>query len=262
MGVKISDSKSRELIVRFRKGDQRAFNILVESNQGLVIKIARHYTYNPDFLNDIIQEGNLGLIRAIQKFNLDGETMLSTYASIWIKSNIETYISKSVYSINVAQSTRKLALKVTKMYKKLINSEFSESEAVEIISKDLDIEKSAVSKLAALQNACSSINAKKYSESEDSSEEVQDSIKSNISVEDEIISDMISESIVSLVLQLPERQRDVISLFYGIGRYPEISSFSGIARQIGVSREYARILYNNGMKELRKSKNEINELAA
>lgn len=263
MDFPISDNESRELIARFREGDQRAFNKLIARNQGLVVKIARQYSQHPDFVNDLIQEGNLGLIRALQKFNLNGKTVLSTYASIWIKSNIETYISKSSYGFTASQASRKLAFKVTKMYKSLINQSVPDPQAIGRISKELKLEHSAVSKLAALQSACTSMNERRFSGSEENREEVQDAIKSaGASVEDRVDFDIIQSGVEDHVSKLPGKQRDAVSLFYGLGRYPELTSFADIARHIGVTREYARILYNNGMKGLAESKNALQDVAA
>lgn len=262
MGIPLSDSESRTLIVRFREGDQSAFDQLVSSNQGLVVKIARQYSQNPDFVNDLIQEGNLGLIRALEMFNLDGKTRLSTYATIWIKSNIETYISKSAYSFKVSQASRKLAFKVTKMYQGLINRNVPEAQAIETISEKLNLEKGAVSKLAALQNACTSMNERRYSGSEESREEVQDTIKSSDCVEESVNSDLVRSGVENQVSKLPAKQREAVSLFYGLGRYPELSSFAEIARHMGVTREYARLLYNGGMKKLSEEKCELRNMAA
>lgn len=254
-----SDRESRELIEKFRQGNQSAFDSLIERNQKLVISIARTYSKNQEFLNDLIQEGNLGLIRAIQKFNLKGKTQLSTYATIWIKSNIETYISKSTYSFKVPQSSRKIAFKAFKMYERLRESGVSEPEAVTSIAESLDITESAAARLVSLKNAC--INMQDRRGSDEGAQEIQDTIASSASVEKDLEGDRFKSRINTLVQRLPEKQRDAISLYYGLGVYPEKPAFSDVARHMGITREYARILFNNGMKSL-KDHSSFGELAA
>lgn len=257
-----SDKETRELVKKIREGDQAAFNSLVERNQRLVITIAENYSQNADFVNDLIQEGNMGLIRAIQKFNVEGETRLSTYASIWIKSNIETYISKSAYSFKVPQASRKLALKTFKMYERLLKDGVSESNAVKHISEDLKIEEHVAVKLISLKNACVSMQERRYRHSGDDSQELQDAIASDESIEKTFEKNSLKEKINNQVVKLPEKQKEAVSLYYGLRNYPEISSFSNIARHMNITREYARILYNKGMKDLGERSDDFQELIA
>lgn len=242
-----SDRETRELIEKFRNGDQAAFNNLVERNQKLVISIAESYSKNPDFVADLIQEGNMGLIRAIQKFNLKGKPQLSTYATIWIKSNIETYISKSTYSFKVTQSSRKMAFKAFKMHERLSKEMLPESEIIGKIADELGVDKRSASKLVALKNASVNMQDRRYQSSEEGSQTIQDTIESDVSVEKTVDKDKIKAFIQKMMVDLPEKQKESVSLFYGLNDYPECTSFSEIARHMNVTREYARILHGKGM---------------
>lgn len=242
-----SDKETRALIEKFRNGDQRAFNELIERNQKLVISIAEGYSKNPDFVKDLIQEGNLGLIRAIQKFNLKGKTQLSTYASIWIKSNIETFISKSAYSFKVTQSSRKMAFKAFKMYEKLSAEMMSESDITARIAKELNVDERSAMKLVALKNASINMQDRRYQNAEEGSLTIQDTIESDVSVENTVEKEKIRALINKMMVDLPDKQKESVSLYYGLNGYPECTSFSDIARHMNITREYARILHGKGM---------------
>ena len=257
-----SDAEARELIEKYRNGDQAAFNSLLSRNQKLVIMIARSYSKNIDFVNDLIQEGNLGFIRAIQKFKLNGSTKLSTYASIWIRSNIETYISKSIYSFKVSQSSRKMALKTFKMYERLINGGASDVSAVATISSELGLKESDVVRLISLKNASVSMQNMKYKNSDGEGQELQDTIPSDISVEKSFEIASLKEKINNQVLTLPEKQKDAVSLFYGLGDYTEKASFANIGRHMNITKEYSRLLYTKGMAELKNRSHIFEKLVA
>lgn len=242
-----SDDEARKLIEKFRNGDQAAFNQLVERNQRLVISIAEKYSKNPDFVLDLIQEGNMGLIRAIQKFNMKGKVNLSTYASIWIRSNIETYISKSAYSFKVSQNSRKKAFKAFKMHERLSKEDRSEHEIISEIARELDIDSNSAMKLVALKNASVNMQDRRYQNSEDGSQTIQDTMASDVSVEASVEKDKLKNMVNKMIKDLPEKQKEAVSLFYGLNNHPECDSFSQIAKHMNITREYARILHGKAM---------------
>lgn len=148
-----SDKEARALIVKSRKNDVTAFGELKESHQNLVIAVAEDYSKNQHLLTKLIQEGNHALSRAIQKFNLDGSVTFFYYANVWIKSNIETYISKSIYKIGVSERDRKTALKAFEMHRKMTQEQVPEAEIENVVAKKLDINLWLASELVALSNA-------------------------------------------------------------------------------------------------------------
>lgn len=78
-------NSERELIRRVRRGDQKAKEELIRSNQGLVIHIAKRYAFSPDVLPDVIAEGNMGLLKALEKYDEKKNVKFGTYAFFWIK---------------------------------------------------------------------------------------------------------------------------------------------------------------------------------
>lgn len=249
------------LISKFKSGDRSALNELVDRNQRLVISIANHYTSDPDFLGDLIQEGNLGLIRSIEKFESSFDVKFSTYASIWIRSNIESYISKTAYNMKVPQHSRKLASKVIKTHDKLKNKGLLGAELFSEIANQTNVSEDAARKLIALRTANINLQDKRSAAQEDGGT-IQDTIESNLCTESSATKDQEKKIVEKLIDGLPEKQKEVIRFFYGISNYPQCESFSEVSRFMGISREYVRILYNKSMDEMSKAAKEDKEKVA
>lgn len=91
----LTPKEEREIAVKARSGDREAQEKLVTSNLRLVISIARKYTNMGIPILDLIQEGNMGLIRAVEKYEPDKNIRFSTYSTFWIKQSILRYITSS-----------------------------------------------------------------------------------------------------------------------------------------------------------------------
>lgn len=241
--------EAKSLIGRFKGGDRRAFNELVDRNQKLVMSIAHHYTSDPEFLKDLVQEGNLGLIRSIEKFEPHFNVKFSTYASIWIRSNIEAHISKTTYNMKIPQNSRKLASKIFKIYDRLQGKEIPQHEILTQVAEEAGLKREDVRNLIALRSANVRMQDKRSSQVE-GGDTLQDTIESDLCTEDLAGHNQVRKVVEALVDQLPEKQKEAVSFFYGTSSHPQCESFSEVARYMGITREYARILYNKGMKTL------------
>lgn len=126
----------RELLEKYQEtGDQKAFERLVESHMKLVIAIARNYAgYNIN-MTDIIQEGNIGLIKAINNYDLSKENRLAVYAAIHIKAQIRDFILKDWSLVKLPATQRKLFFK-TGLYKNNDTSQFDQEVIEELLGCD------------------------------------------------------------------------------------------------------------------------------
>lgn len=244
-----SHEEANSLIARYKDGDRRAFNEIVDRNQRLVISIASHYTSDPEFMKDLVQEGNCGLIRAVEKFEQGFEVKFSTYASIWIRSNIEAHISKVTYNMKVPQNSRKLASKLFKIFDRISSEGVPEYEVITRVAEEAGMDREDARNLIALRTANIRMQDRRSGQIEDG-DTIQDTIESDMCTEDRTSHDQMKKLVEGLVEKLPEKQREAISFFYGTSNHPECGSFSEVARYMGVTREYARILYNKGIKTL------------
>ena len=97
----LTKEEEKSLVLQIKKGDERAKEIFILHNLRLVISIAKKYINKGIPINDLIQEGNLGLIRAAEKFELDKDIKFSTYATWWIKQKIRRAITNQVRMIKI-----------------------------------------------------------------------------------------------------------------------------------------------------------------
>ena len=130
--------EEQELGKKTRKGDKTARAILIKSNLKLVIKIAIHY-YNPKYnLMDLIQEGNIGLIIAVDKFDYKKKFRFSTYSSWWIKHYITRSILKKEFHVNMPLRKVELLFKLEKSIYSLFQK-FDRIPKIEELVKDLGV---------------------------------------------------------------------------------------------------------------------------
>jgi RNA polymerase primary sigma factor len=115
----LSFEEALELSKRIQSGDKEARRRLIEANLRLVVKIARTYATGSVSLMDIIQEGNLGLIRAVEKYDYSRNIRFSTYASWWIRQAISRYISNKQRVIRLPHRKEVLLHKIQKAYQML-----------------------------------------------------------------------------------------------------------------------------------------------
>src|SRR3989304_9302545 len=114
--------EEKDLAKRIQKGDHAALNILIESNLRLVVKIAMDYLIPEISVLDLIQEGNLGLIKAAAKYDHQKNVRFSTYASWWIKQAIMRAISNKRRAIRLPHRKEERLRKINRVYNNLYQS--------------------------------------------------------------------------------------------------------------------------------------------
>lgn len=164
----LTSQEEYEYAQRFKKnGDKEAAKILVQSHLRLVFKIATKFKGYGLPVTDLISEGNIGLIKAVKKFDPDKGFRFSTYAMWWIRANIQEYIlrSWSLVKIGTTLAQKKLFFNLKKIKKRLklgsSDEEFLSDEQVKRISNDLNVSEKEVKEMdSRLSNSDFSINTK------------------------------------------------------------------------------------------------------
>jgi RNA polymerase primary sigma factor len=135
---------------RIEKGDLVARSVMIESNLRLAISIAKRYYKSGCSMEDLIQESNIGLIKAVEKFDWRRGFKFSTYASWWIKQSVCRHISSHRNTVKVPAHTNSLSLKISRLrdeYKKEFRQEPSISEISEILSVTENMVKASLSSI-------------------------------------------------------------------------------------------------------------------
>ena len=246
----LSEAEERELGEKSAAGDASARQKLAEGNLRLVVSLAKHYTGRGVPIMDLIQEGNMGLMHAAEKYDHTKENRFSTYAAWWIKEAMQRAIDQQSREIRVPVHVAENMKRVQKAARELQQSLGRDATPAEIAQKLGDKTEAEVKDIISYLQSPVSLESPVGEDGEDS---LGDLVEDRTETTPEEAMNILArqEEVQELLGSLTEREQQVIRLRYGLGE-ERPQTLEEIGSMLGVTRERVRQIEARAMEKLRR----------
>ncbi|MDH4038248.1 MAG: RNA polymerase sigma factor RpoD/SigA [Candidatus Krumholzibacteria bacterium] len=244
----LSRAEQDELARRARDGDVQAREKLIRCNLRFVVSIAKKYAGNGVPLEDLVNEGNLGLLRAADRFDPDRGYKFISYAVWWVRQAILHSLSEAPRMVRLPMNRVGLAQRATRTARKL-EQDLGRDPYAEEIARELSVSEREVEEVMSFSRGHVSLDEPLSADGEDAFiDQIQD--EEAESPDQNLFAQMLSRDLRRALLHLTEREQTILNMYYGLdGEEP--LTLEEIGRRLGYTRERIRQVKGQAIEKLR-----------
>ncbi|MEI7640394.1 MAG: sigma-70 family RNA polymerase sigma factor [bacterium] len=236
----LSAEEEKKLIKRLQRGDSKAREIFIKANLKLVVKIAKKYSYSGIPLIDLIEEGNMGLMKGIEKFEVARGFRFSTYGTWWIKQAITRAIANQRNTIRIPVHIIDIYYKYLKLVEKGLR-ETGRKPDEQTCAEKLKISSEKLNEILNIVKTPSSLDVEYEGEEADSTRSLKDTIEDKTSTkpDEQFFEEESRKEIMTLISKLSENEQKIIINRFGLGG-KKVLTLETIGAKLKLTRERIR----------------------